>query len=379
MSRIYVRSDRIKDVVFNVKLHIPEWKVLFAVDGKKDSNSLASFLELPETDVRTTLEKLQEMQLVSAVEMATEPQAETPPVDGGEEIGVSEITETLEEVSREPEPETLEESVPDEQPAEPDLNAGIDVTESASEGRDTESPISGIVEEPQEEVSEFSESPVTEEEEFDQLIGNLLEEDSEVESAAEADMSTPTIEEVEDTKTELEGGKEDFDLDSIFQEEMAESETTMENILEMSDLEVAEEEVESSEEPPVEAVIPGQGEPAGTILVVDDSVVIRKMVEIALENENYNIVSVATGKDALNYLDENSPDLIILDIMLTDMNGLDVLKAIKASKDIPVVMLSAKDTPRETTKAKQLGADDFIPKPFKDEELVAKIKELVKR
>ena len=89
-------------------------------------------------------------------------------------------------------------------------------------------------------------------------------------------------------------------------------------------------------------------------------------------------MSVATGKDALNYLDETDPDLIILDIMLSDMNGLDVLKAIKASKQIPVVMLSAKDTPRETTKAKQLGADDFIPKPFKDEELVGKIKELIK-
>ena len=63
--------------------------------------------------------------------------------------------------------------------------------------------------------------------------------------------------------------------------------------------------------------------------------------------------------------------------MLTDVNGLDILKAVKASKDIPVVMLSAKDTPRETTMAKELGADDFIPKPFKDEELVSKIRELI--
>ena len=113
--------------------------------------------------------------------------------------------------------------------------------------------------------------------------------------------------------------------------------------------------------------------------MVDDSVVIRKMVEIALENENYQIVSVPTGKDALNFLDDQTPDLIILDIMLSDVNGLDVLKAIKASKDIPVIMLSAKDTPRETTRAKELGADDFIPKPFKDEELVAKIKEHIRR
>ena len=65
--------------------------------------------------------------------------------------------------------------------------------------------------------------------------------------------------------------------------------------------------------------------------------------------------------------------------MLPDVNGLDVLKAVKASKQqIPVVMLSAKDTPRETSKAKELGANDFIPKPFKDEELVSKSNELVR-
>ena len=118
-----------------------------------------------------------------------------------------------------------------------------------------------------------------------------------------------------------------------------------------------------------------------TILVVDDSVVIRKMVEIALENEEtYQVVAIGSGKEALDYLDTNKPDIIILDIMLPDVNGLDILKAIKANdkiKDIPVLMLSAKDTPRETSRAKELGADDFIPKPFKDEELIGKIKELI--
>ena len=63
--------------------------------------------------------------------------------------------------------------------------------------------------------------------------------------------------------------------------------------------------------------------------------------------------------------------------MLPDVNGLDILKVIKTKKSIPVVMLSAKDTPKETAKAKELGADDFIPKPFRDEELVNKIHELI--
>ena len=204
---------------------------------------------------------------------------------------------------------------------------------------------------------------------MDKLIGNLLDEDAP--DTAKADESTETEE-------------GEFDLGSIFQDEVegavAESDSDIDDSLDEvfgsfdEETDSAVEEAPPAAAPPVDA-----GVAPGTVLVVDDSVVIRKMVEIALENENYNIISVATGKEALNYLDDNTPDIIILDIMLSDVNGLDVLKAIKASKDIPVVMLSAKDTPRETTKAKQLGADDFIPKPFKDEDLVGKIKELINR
>ncbi len=154
---------------------------------------------------------------------------------------------------------------------------------------------------------------------------------------------------------------------------MKETEQSLEEMLETME---KEEEKEVEEEiPPVAP--PVEEKARKTILVVDDSVVIRKMVEIALENENYDIVSVGTGKEALSYMDENTPDLVILDIMLPDVNGLDILKVIKSNKNIPVVMLSAKDTPRETSRARELGADDFIPKPFKDEELIAKIHELV--
>ena len=215
---------------------------------------------------------------------------------------------------------------------------------------------------------------------LDDLIGNLLEEDD----AREAAGADPDLDDLETPAA----GDDDFDLGGLFDEEEKETESALSDMI--GALDDAEEPEAAVADEPEEAPAPEEtaapetpaapaGKPGtGTILVVDDSVVIRKMVEIALENENYEIVSVATGKDALNYLDDNDPDLIILDIMLSDVNGLDVLKAIKASKQIPVVMLSAKDTPRETTKAKQLGADDFIPKPFKDEELVSKIKELVK-
>ncbi|MBD3225347.1 MAG: response regulator [Caldithrix sp.] len=113
-----------------------------------------------------------------------------------------------------------------------------------------------------------------------------------------------------------------------------------------------------------------------TVLVIDDSIVIRKMVEIALENEDFHIETAVSGKEGVEKLDELQPAIVILDLMLPDINGIDVLKTIKASKGIPVIMLSGKDSPKMVEKAKNEGADDFLPKPFKDEELVEKIKAL---
>ena len=314
-------------MVFDVKLRIPEWKILFAIDGEKSSSDIAQFLDMSESDVSLTLQKLSDLELISAGDLARSAVLDT---NGDHDEDEATLVADIEDVE-------VEE-------AEDDFTFG------------------GVDEEP--EVADEPQSAVVEgdDDDLEELIGNLLEEDN--------DTSDSIITEADETITpdlETRAGEEDFDLGSIFSEDLGDEDATV----------VADSPADTRTPTPAAPAAP-TGD-ASTILVVDDSVVIRKMVEIALENENYNIVSVATGKDALTYLDENDPDLIILDIMLSDVNGLDVLKAIKASKQIPVVMLSAKDTPRETTKAKQLGADDFIPKPFKDEELVSKVKELVKK
>ena len=146
---------------------------------------------------------------------------------------------------------------------------------------------------------------------------------------------------------------------------------------------VAEEEIVIEEKPAEKAPADDKEEtpaPAGSkkILVVDDSIVIRKMVEIALENENFTIETAVSGKEALQKVDAVDPDLVILDIMLPDVSGIEILKAIKASKGLPVIMLSGKNSPQDIELAKAQGADDFAPKPFKEEELVEKIKALVK-
>lgn len=345
MSRVFERSDQLKEKVFDVKLRIDEWRVLFAVNGAMDSQAIADFLELDESDVDGALDKLLDMKFLTAFDTNSKAEEETAVAEELEEE-----TETIEDTAEDLFEEEEVEFAVEEAAAEETISGEVDLEEMISES-----------------AEEMSEEEPSAEDDLDELIGNLLEE--EPGEVPQAEEPGEEIDFSEEPSAEKQEADEEFDLETIFQEEVAEAEETLEE----------EAEVEAEEEMPPAAEVAEPAAAQGTILVVDDSVVIRKMVEIALENESYNIVSVATGKEALNYLDETTPDLIILDIMLTDMNGLDVLKAIKASKQIPVVMLSAKDTPRETTKAKQLGADDFIPKPFKDEELVGKIKELINR
>ena len=357
MNQVFIRSEQLADKIYDVKLYLPEWKVLFALDGKMDGNGLASFLEIKQDEVDKALNRLQELELAA-------PHSEEAPViteDKGEPIESIEIeTEPVVE-------ELAEEEVAEEERKE-DLG---ELEEEIVEEEFTLEPSKEEPEEPVEEVEELSLADEQEEkeegeEDLDRLINDLLQD--EAEAGTEETEKQATAESVTEEK-------DDFDLGEIFQTELDETEQSLDEMLETAE---GEEKVEELPEEAEEKIIPPAEKTAQkTILVVDDSVVIRKMVEIALENENYNIVSVANGKDALSYLDAEEPNLVILDIMLPDVNGLDILKAIKASKETPVVMLSAKDTPRETSKAKELGANDFIPKPFKDEELIGKIHELI--
>jgi CheY-like chemotaxis protein len=114
-----------------------------------------------------------------------------------------------------------------------------------------------------------------------------------------------------------------------------------------------------------------------TVMVIDDSIVIRKMIEIALEEEDFNIITAISGKEGLDTIEKEKPNLVILDMMLPDMNGIEVLKIIKTEKKLPVIMLSGKDAPQLIETAKEVGVDDFLPKPFRDEELVEKVKTLI--
>lgn len=111
-----------------------------------------------------------------------------------------------------------------------------------------------------------------------------------------------------------------------------------------------------------------------TILIVDDELPIRDVLSCNLKREGYNIIEAADGMTAVDMALEQKPDLILLDIMLPKLDGLSVCKRIKNSLNIPIIMLSAKDGEIDKILGLELGADDYITKPFNIRELVARVK-----
>ena len=118
------------------------------------------------------------------------------------------------------------------------------------------------------------------------------------------------------------------------------------------------------------------------ILAVDDEINILELLKFNLIKEGYQVLLATDGQQALKYARTEKPDLIILDIMLPEMDGYDVCRALKASKDtagIPVIMLSAKGDVLDKVVGLELGAEDYITKPFSPREVVARVKVHLRR
>lgn len=115
------------------------------------------------------------------------------------------------------------------------------------------------------------------------------------------------------------------------------------------------------------------------ILVVDDEVEIADLVELYLKNEDYTVFKFYTARDALNCIEETKLDLAILDIMLPDTNGLSICQKIRKKHTYPIIMLTAKDTETDKITGLTLGADDYITKPFRPLELMARVKAQLRR
>ena len=115
------------------------------------------------------------------------------------------------------------------------------------------------------------------------------------------------------------------------------------------------------------------------ILVVDDEKEIADVIELYLQNDQYNVYKFYTGQDALDCIHSMKVDLAILDIMLPDIDGFQILKQIREKYKFPVIMLTAKTEYMDKITGLTLGADDYIPKPFNPLELVARVKAQLRR
>jgi two-component system alkaline phosphatase synthesis response regulator PhoP len=116
------------------------------------------------------------------------------------------------------------------------------------------------------------------------------------------------------------------------------------------------------------------------ILVVDDEQSIVTLLQFNLEQAGYNVVSALDGKEALEMSKKEKPDLMILDLMLPEISGLDVCKELRQNKiSVPILMLTAKDDELDKILGLELGADDYITKPFSPREVVARVKAILRR
>ena len=118
---------------------------------------------------------------------------------------------------------------------------------------------------------------------------------------------------------------------------------------------------------------------APKILVVDDDPAISEMLTIVLESEGLKPIPVMDGNDAVPAFEEHEPDLILLDLMLPGMNGVDICRAIRRESSVPIVMLTAKTDTVDVVLGLESGADDYITKPFKPKELIARIRARLRR
>ncbi len=121
------------------------------------------------------------------------------------------------------------------------------------------------------------------------------------------------------------------------------------------------------------------GAPRGRVLVVDDDAALSEMLGIVLRGEGFEPVFCADGAEALAAFRDSKPDLVLLDLMLPGRDGIDVCRAIRAESGTPIVMLTAKSDTVDVVVGLESGADDYVVKPFKPKELVARIRARIRR
>lgn len=117
----------------------------------------------------------------------------------------------------------------------------------------------------------------------------------------------------------------------------------------------------------------------GKILVVDDEPQIRRVMRMTLSASGYEVIDAKTSEEGIQRIREELPDLVLLDMNLPDVSGLESCRVIRSSSDIPVVILSVRNSERDKVDALNSGADDYVTKPFSMDELLARIRAVLRR
>ncbi|HUK18484.1 MAG TPA: response regulator transcription factor [Bryobacteraceae bacterium] len=118
---------------------------------------------------------------------------------------------------------------------------------------------------------------------------------------------------------------------------------------------------------------------AGKILVVDDDPQIRRVMKATLVSHNYEVIEARTGEEALELMPREAPNLVLLDMNMPGMGGLETCRALRAVSDVPVIVLTVRDSEKDKVAALDAGGDDYVTKPFGIEELLARIRAALRR
>jgi len=116
-----------------------------------------------------------------------------------------------------------------------------------------------------------------------------------------------------------------------------------------------------------------------SILVVEDEASIASFVSLYLKNAGYGVTTAPTGTEALRSLEREQPSLVVLDLMLPDIDGIEICRRIRQKSDLPILMLTARDEDIDKIIGLEVGADDYLTKPFNPRELVARVKSILRR
>jgi two-component system KDP operon response regulator KdpE len=115
------------------------------------------------------------------------------------------------------------------------------------------------------------------------------------------------------------------------------------------------------------------------VLAVDDEPAILRLVRIELTAQGFRVTTAGNGPDALRIIDEQRPDLVLLDILMDEMSGIEVLRRIRERANVPVIFLTAKGRDADKVRGLELGADDYVTKPFHPDELAARVRAVLRR